>query len=468
MNILNINNENYEEKVLRESAPVLVKYWAPWCVYCRRLDPAFEKIADTYEDRLVIGQINIDEAEALGMQNAIEIIPTLVLYKNGEAVDRIVNPGSEAAIEEFLEPHLKAERDADSAEYAGGADLAASAYGAASPDGEHIHDVIIIGGGPGGYTAALYSARAGMDTVVLEKLSSGGQMAQTTQIDNYPGFDEGIDGFELGMKMQAGAERFGARTEMAEVHSVKLESAVKEVETDAGVFYGRTVIIAAGAEHRHLGVDGEDELTGRGVHYCAACDGMFYRDKTVVIVGGGNTAAGDALTLSRICKKVYLVHRRDTLRATKIYHDQLDKLENVEFVWNSAVKEFLVGESTDPAGVGDGVAVDSPSAGISAGAQNERLSGVKLTDVKTGEERDLACDAVFVSVGRTPTTELFKGQLELNDGGYIVADESTRTSVPGVFAVGDIRTKAVRQVVTAASDGAVASHYADEYIAGGK
>ena len=200
-----------------------------------------------------------------------------------------------------------------------------------------VYDMLIIGGGPGGYTAALYAVRAGMKTLVLEKLSAGGQMALTHQIDNYPGFEEGIDGFTLGEKMQAGAERFGAETELAEVYRVDLKQDPKVIETSEGTFYGKTVVLATGANPRQLGIPGEKELTGRGVHYCAACDGMFYRGKTVVVVGGGNSAAADAMVLSRIAKKVILVHRRDTLRATKVYHEPLKQAPNVEFMWNSTV-----------------------------------------------------------------------------------------------------------------------------------
>lgn len=303
---------------------------------------------------------------------------------------------------------------------------------------KHIYDMIIIGGGPGGYTAALYAARAGLEVVVLEKLSAGGQMALTSQIDNYPGFEEGIDGFTLGEKMQAGAEKFGAKTEYAEVFAVDLKVSPKTVETSEGFFYGHTVVLAAGASPRALGILGEQELIGRGVHYCAACDGMFYQEKTVVIVGGGNTAAADALVLSRIAKKVILVHRRDTLRATKVYHEPLKKAENVEFQWNSIVSEFI----------SDG-----------------KLTGIKVRNILTGEESVINCDGVFVSVGRKPATELVAGQLELDPSGYVIANESTKTNLPGVYAVGDIRTKKVRQIVTAVADGAAAAHEAEEYFA---
>lgn len=303
---------------------------------------------------------------------------------------------------------------------------------------EKIYDSIIIGGGPGGYTAALYAARAGLSTIVLEKISAGGQMALTSQIDNYPGFEEGIDGFDLGEKMQQGAERFGVESELAEVYKVVLNEAIKTVETSEGVFRGKTVIIATGASPRKLGIAEEESLVGRGVNYCAACDGMFYKDKTVIVVGGGNSAVSDALILSRICKKVFLVHRRDTLRATKIYHASLMQAENIEFYWDRAVEEFL---------------------------HEEKLTGVKVKNLKTGEENILKAEGIFISIGRKPATELVKGQLELDAAGYIIADESTKTNLAGVFAVGDVRTKALRQVVTAVSDGAVAAHYAEEYLA---
>ena len=292
-----------------------------------------------------------------------------------------------------------------------------------------VYDMIVVGGGPAGYTAALYAARAGLTTLVLEKLSAGGQMALTEQIDNYPGFEEGIDGFTL-----------AEQTEYAEVERLDLTASPKVLHTSEGVFYARTVAFATGANPRELGLPDEAALVGRGVAYCAACDGMRYKDKTVVVVGGGNSAAADALILSRIAQKVILVHRRDALRATKVYHEPLMKTENLEFRWNSTVSALLHGEE---------------------------LTGVRLKDTVTGAETDLACDAVFVSIGRKPATELVEGQLELDRNGYIMADETTRTNIPGVFAVGDVRTKPLRQVVTAVADGAVAVHMAEEYLAGG-
>ena len=303
-----------------------------------------------------------------------------------------------------------------------------------------VYDMIVVGGGPAGYTAALYAARAGLTTLVLEKLSAGGQMALTEQIDNYPGFEEGIDGFTLAEQMQRQAEKFGARTEYAEVEKLDLNASPKVLDTSEGTFLAKTVAFATGANPRELGIPDEAALVGRGVAYCAACDGMRYKGKTVVVVGGGNSAAADALILSRIAQKVILVHRRDALRATKVYHEPLMKTQNLEFRWNSTVSALL---------------------------HEEEVTGVRLKDTVTGAETEVPCDAVFVSIGRKPATELVEGQLELDRSGYIVADETTRTNIPGVFAVGDVRTKPLRQVVTAVADGAVAVHMAEEYLAGG-
>ena len=304
-------------------------------------------------------------------------------------------------------------------------------------DMEHIYDVIILGGGPAGYTAALYAARAGLDTLVVEKYSVGGQMALTDVIENYPGFDEGIEGFTLGMKMQAGAERFGAVTEYGEVTKTELAGEIKRIFTDSKELLSRTVIIATGANPRELGVEGERDLIGNGVHYCAHCDGRFYKDKTVIVVGGGNSAAADALYLSRLVKKVYVVHRRDTLRATKIYHEPLMKAENVEFLWNSALDAYIV----------DG-----------------KLTGARIKNLSDGNIREVEADGVFVSIGRTPATELFRDEIELDSRGYIVADETTKTNLSGVFAAGDVRTKELRQVVTAVADGAVAADNVEKYL----
>lgn len=301
---------------------------------------------------------------------------------------------------------------------------------------ETMYDVIIIGGGPAGYTAALYAARAGLSTLVIEKFSAGGQMTETQSIENYPGFDEGTDGFTLGFKMQAGAEKYGAKTLSTEVIKVDLLANPKAIHTAKEVLFAKAVILATGATHKHLGLEREEEMIGRGIGYCAACDGMLYRGKTVAVVGGGNSAAADALLLSRICGRVYLIHRRDSLRAEKIHHEPLMRAETVEFKWNATVTALH----------GD-----------------ERLTGITLQSTKTGEREQIEVDGLFISIGRSPETALFAGQIALENG-YILAGEDTKTSIPGVFAAGDVRKKALRQIVTAAADGAVAAHFAEEYI----
>lgn len=302
---------------------------------------------------------------------------------------------------------------------------------------QHIFDTIIVGGGPAGYTAALYAARAGLDSLLLEKISAGGQMTLTGDIDNYPGFDEGIDGFTLGMRMQKGAERFGAKTEYTEVISVDFSDKVKKLITANGEYHSRTVILATGASPKELGIPEERELIGKGVHYCAHCDGRFYKDKTVTVIGGGNSAVSDALYLSKLAKKVYLIHRRDKLRAEKLHTAPLLKSENVEFVWNSVVTDFIT---------------------------ESRIKGLISENTKTNSRSKILCDGVFISIGRKPATDFLGDAVCLDDNGYIVADETTRTNIEGVFAAGDIRTKALRQIVTATSDGAIAVHFAEEYL----
>ena len=303
---------------------------------------------------------------------------------------------------------------------------------------EHIYDIIIIGGGPAGYTAALYAARGGFETVVVEKMSPGGQMAATGIIDNYPGYEDGIDGFTLGMKMQKGAERFGAKTVYGEIISVDFSEQIKKLETAQETFFAKTVIIATGAFPKELGVPKEKDFIGKGLHYCAHCDGRFYKDKTVMVIGGGNSAASDALYLANIAKKVYIVHRRNTLRADAVYSKPLLRAENTEFIWDSTVTGLIT---------------------------DEKLIGAKVKNINSGIEKDIICDGIFVSIGRTPATHFLNGQLELDNNGYIIADESTKTNTEGVYAVGDVRTKALRQVVTAVADGATAAHFAEEYLA---
>ncbi len=301
----------------------------------------------------------------------------------------------------------------------------------------NVYDMIVIGGGPGGYTAALYGARAGFSVLVLEELAPGGQMGTTEQIDNYPGFPEGVGGFELSMQMKQGAERFGAETKLAGATEARLAGEVKEILAGGETYAARTVVLATGARPREMGLPRERELRGKGISYCATCDGMFFRGKAVAVVGGGNTAAADALYLSRLCEKVYLVHRRDRLRASRAYWEPLGQAGNVEFLWDSQVTVLQGGTA---------------------------LTGVEVQNKNSGAARLLDCAGLFVAIGHLPNSGLFQGQVELDGAGYVQADETTRTNLPGVFAVGDLRAKPLRQVVTATADGAVAAHFAEEYL----
>lgn len=298
-----------------------------------------------------------------------------------------------------------------------------------------IYDVIVLGGGPAGCTAALYCARAGRKTAVIEQMMPGGQMCQTAKIDNYPGFPDGIDGISLGTAMQQQAERFGAEMLFSSVTAVKLTASPKQILTGSGTFSARAVILATGAEHRHLGVTGETEFLGRGVGYCAACDGMLYRGKRVCVIGGGDSAVGDALYLSELCEHVTVIHRRSKFRASSVLSEALAAKKNVDIWWEATVNRIL----------GD-----------------KRVQAVSVQTPRG--ERMLQTDGVFISIGRDPVSALFSEQVCLDENGYILAGESTETSIPGVFAAGDLRTKAVRQVVTAVADGAAAAYAADRYL----
>jgi len=302
---------------------------------------------------------------------------------------------------------------------------------------QDMHDVIIIGGGPAGYTAALYSARAGLDTLVLEKLAPGGQMATTLSMENYPGFEEPISGPDLALRMENQARKFGAVVEYDTVTEVIPDNGLKTVKTLKNTYRCKAVILCMGAAPRKLGIPKEDLLRGSGVSYCAVCDGALFKGRPVAVVGGGDTAAENALYLSRFCPKVWLIHRRDRLRASKVLQKELFSNKNIEFIWNAVVEE-LRGQSS--------------------------LEGITVRDLKTGITRVLDAEGLFISIGVTPSTSLVQGKVAIDDGGYIITDEGMRTSVPGVFAAGDIRSKVLRQVNTAASDGAVAAHSAEQYI----
>lgn len=300
-----------------------------------------------------------------------------------------------------------------------------------------MYDIIIIGSGPAGLSAAIYAQRACLDAIVIEKNGiSGGQVLNTWEVDNYPGFP-GVTGFELSRQFREHANKLGARVVQDEVVQVELSGNVKKVVCEEETYEARCVILASGAHHRMLEVPGEEELRGAGVSYCATCDGAFFRGRTVAVVGGGDAALEDAIFLARMCEKVYIVHRRDKLRGAKRLQERLQALENIEFVWNSET-----------------VAIEG----------NAQVEALRLRQTQTGEEKRLDVDGVFIAVGIAPESELYAGQLELDEQGYIRADESGQTSVPGVFAAGDVRTKALRQILTAASDGANCVASAERYL----
>lgn len=303
---------------------------------------------------------------------------------------------------------------------------------------EKVYDLIIIGSGPAGLSAAVYAQRARLDTLVIEKeMMSGGQVLTTYEVDNYPGLP-GIGGFELGMKFREHAEKLGTSFVTDQVLKIEDDNGQKKVVCEKETYRTRTLIIATGAAHRKLGVPGEETLSGMGVSYCATCDGAFFRNKVTAVIGGGDVALEDAVFLSRMCRKVYLIHRRDELRGAKSLQESVFKQENIEIIWDTVVEEIQ----------GDG-----------------QVSGLKLKNKKTEEESVLEVQGVFIAVGITPNSEAFQGLVEMEQG-YLVAGEDGRTSVPGIFAAGDVRTKQLRQIITAAADGANAVTSVERYLAG--
>ena len=300
-----------------------------------------------------------------------------------------------------------------------------------------MEDLIIIGAGPAGLTAGLYAARARLKTLLLEKLSPGGQVLMTDWVENYPGFPDGISGFELVDRMRRQAEKFDLVIENQEVSRLELSPEKKVVVTDKGNLETRALILTSGATPRKLGIEGEELLIGKGVSYCATCDAPFYRDQEVALIGGGDTAVEEAIFLTRFAAKVHLIHRRDELRATKLLRERVMALDQVNIVWDT-VPTRIVGDT--------------------------EVKGVDLKNVKTGKTSHLPVQGVFVFVGYIPNTELVKGQLELDKLGFVVTNNDMQTSVPGVFAAGDIRSKILRQIATAVGEGATAVFAAERYL----
>jgi thioredoxin reductase (NADPH) len=305
-----------------------------------------------------------------------------------------------------------------------------------------VYDIVIIGGGPAGMTAAIYALRAGMKTLLIEGAAHGGQIVNTYEIKNYTGFEE-INGADLANKMREQVDKLGVDNVYDMVTNLNLEDEIKQIETQySGTFYAKSIILTMGAAARKLGLDREEQLSGAGVSYCAICDGAFFKDKTVAVVGGGNTAIEDLIYLNKVAKKVYLIHRRETFRADKILLDAVESIlekpdTKTELILNSGVTKLL----------GDTM-----------------LNGVEVSNFKTKEVKTLSLDGLFVAIGRIPSTGIIRGKIELDDYGYIKADEHMKTNVEGVYVAGDIRVKEVRQIITAASDGAIAATHASNYV----
>ena len=300
-----------------------------------------------------------------------------------------------------------------------------------------MKDVIIVGGGLAGLTAGLYTNRGGLDTLLFEKMFVGGQASTTNMIENYPGFEEPISGPDFAMKIESHARKFGLVIQYDEIIGLQLEGKVKKVITEKQEYECKTIIMAMGAEPKTLGLDKELEFRGRGVSYCATCDGAFYRKKDVIVVGGGDTAVEDALFLAQYVNKVYLIHRRDALRASKIIADRVLENKKIEMVWNSAVEDIL----------GD-----------------DQVTGAAIVNLKTGEKRDIKADGLFVAIGIHPNSELIKDVITMSEAGFVLTNDCMQTNIPGIYAAGDLRQKPLWQLITAASDGAVAAVSAQRYI----
>ncbi len=300
-----------------------------------------------------------------------------------------------------------------------------------------MYDIIIIGGGPAGLTAGLYGARSLLKVLLLERLAPGGQVLTTDRVENYPGFPEGVSGFELIDRMQKQAEHFGLEIRNEEVQKLEFSNTQKRVYAGKEILETKTVILCCGANWKRLGIEGEDKLVGKGVSYCATCDGPFYRDQEVAVIGGGDTALEEAVFLTRFVKKIYLVHRRDTLRGTKLLQERAKAQQKITFLWETIPLKIL-------------------------GQQG--VEGIELQQVRTKEISQKAVSGVFVFIGTQPNTDLVKGRLDLNREGFIKTDVDMQSSIPGVFAAGDVRAKLLRQISTAVGEGATAAFAAEKYL----
>lgn len=419
--ILYLSKDSFEEEVLKSDKPVIVDFFSDDCPPCDVLAPIFEKMAGKYKDHIKFVKVFRQDNRELAQSIEVTGSPTVLFFQNGKEVGHrltgyMTKPQVRLAIEEILGdvlPPVKMER----------VDC----------------DVLILGAGPSGLSAGVYAGRAKLNTVILEEGGCGGQVATTCHVANYPGTEGVVDGKALAETFRQQALSFGARIDdFKEIFEVNLSGDVKYVRTEDAEYYAKTVILATGARPRSLPAIGADEFKGKGVHYCATCDGAMYEDAYVAVLGGGSAAIEEAVYLTRFATHVTIIHRREGFRAAQIELEEAQKNEKISFLLNKTVKE------------------------VKGGAYS--LTEMVLEDVKTGETMDFRLDGAFVYIGNDPQTNLFKEQITLDGTGYIVAGEDTKTNLPGVFAAGDVRTKEIRQIATATSDGVVAAIMAEKFI----
>ncbi|HAA42497.1 MAG TPA: thioredoxin-disulfide reductase [Ruminiclostridium sp.] len=419
--ILYINAEDFEDVVLKSDLPVILYFYSDDCPPCYAFAPVFERTFERYSDKIkfvkIYRQHNRELAEKLNVMSS----PTVLLFRDGKEVcsrlnGYISNPELRAGVENVI----------------GGI--------CSRKEREKVYcDVLILGGGPAGLSAAIYTARAKLFTVVVDEGLVGGQVASTFHVANYPGTNGVVRGIDLMDNMKKQAEDFGAIIDdMKEVSELNLEGEEKFVKTDDTDYYAKSVIIATGATPRKLPAEGEREFRGRGVHYCATCDGAMYQDANVIVVGGGNSAVEEAVFLTRYVKHVTLIHQLDHFQASKAAQEELFKNPNISIIWNSQVKK-IIGENF--------------------------VKAVLIENVNTKETQEIETDGVFVYIGMEPKTDFLKGKVKMNERGYIITDEDMQTNIPGVFAVGDVREKKVRQIATATGDGVVAGVIVEKYLA---
>lgn len=423
--ILHINSDEFESIVLKSDIPVIVDFYSEDCAPCEVLAPIYEKMAEKYEGHIkftkILRQNNREFAKGLNVSSS----PTVLFYKNGKEVGTRLNgfmnkPQVRRAIEEILGDVIPKE------------------------DIKRVDcDVLILGAGAAGLSAAIYASRAKMNTIVIDESVPGGQTASTYHVANYPGTPGVVRGKEIIQNMREQAKSFGARIDdLKEIAEVRLKDKIKYVRTEDTEYYAKAVIIASGAKPRALPAEQADEFKGRGVHYCATCDGSMYQDRKIVVVGGGNSAVEEAVFLTKFASHVTIVHQFDNFQASKTAQEEAFKNPKIDIIWDSEVRKV--------------------------NGQGHALTSVVIENLKTKELSEIPTEGAFVYIGTEPMSRMYEGQLEIDKWGYIIASEDTKTSIDGVFVAGDIRTKLIRQVVTAASDGAIAGIMAERYVVSNK